>query len=295
MNPPRDRVAFLGLGVLGQPMAGRVLETGHELIVWNRTPARAAQLQPRAQQAASAADAIADADVTILVLRDGPVTMQVLRDAAAVRIENTSALSGATFIQMGTISPDESRAISAFVTTRGARYLEAPVLGSVPQAKAGALQILVGSEPALFERWRGLLSRLGHPRLVGPVGSGATLKLALNQLIPAMHTAFALSLGIVRRSGASVEAFMEVLRQSTFYAKTFDQKLPMMQSRDFSATNFPAELMLKDVDLILVEARRLGLDPTALEGVRAVVQKTVERGAGRSDYSATYATVDPGE
>lgn len=281
-----SRVGFLGLGVLGRPMAERLVRVGHQVVVWNRSPEKALPLlETGATAAASAADAVASTEFAVLMLRDGPVTRMILDDVG-------EAMAGRTVIQMATIAPHESIELAALVARHGGRYLEAPVLGSVPQAKAGTLQVLTAGDPADIERARELLAAFGVVRDVGPVGAGATMKLALNQLIPTLASAFALSVGMIRRSGADLEIFLDVLRQSTFHAKTFDQKLPMMQSRDFSATNFPAELMLKDVELVLEEARRLGLETAVVEGVRKLYEKTVERGAGRSDYSSLYETVD---
>jgi 3-hydroxyisobutyrate dehydrogenase-like beta-hydroxyacid dehydrogenase len=202
-------------------------------------------------------------------------------------------LRGRAVVQMATIGPGESRAIAGDVAAAGGEYLEAPVLGSVPQARAGTLQVLVGAPLDRYDRWKMFLGAFGRPRRVGEICQAAVVKLALNQLIPSLSAAFSLALGMVRRSGTDADIFLDVLRQSTFFAPTFDQKLPMMRSRDFSPTNFPAELMLKDVDLALAAARALGLEAEVLDGVRQVLEKTVERGAGREDYSALSATIDP--
>jgi 3-hydroxyisobutyrate dehydrogenase len=128
---------------------------------------------------------------------------------------------------------------------------------------------------------------------IGEVGRAAALKLALNQLIPSLAATFSLSLGMVRRHGIDVEVFMGILRQSTFYAPSFDRKLPQMLAHDFASTNFPAELMLKDLDLIRAEATALGLETPGLDGVREIVRRTVNGSHGREDYSALYDVVDP--
>jgi 3-hydroxyisobutyrate dehydrogenase len=98
---------------------------------------------------------------------------------------------------------------------------------------------------------------------------------------------------MVRRKGIEVETFLEILRQSAFHAATFDRKLPQMLARDFSNTNFPAALLLKDLDLVGSEAGALGLDTTVLQGIREVVNRAVEAGKGREDYAALYAVIDP--
>jgi 3-hydroxyisobutyrate dehydrogenase len=204
------------------------------------------------------------------------------------------SLGGRTVIQMSTIGAAESLRLLEDVRGAAGDYLEAPVLGSVPQAEEGKLLVMVGGSSEQLERWGGLLRCFGpDPRLVGPVGQAATLKLAMNQLIASLSAAFSLSLGMVRRKGVEVDLFMDILRKSAFYAPTFDRKLPQMLARDFSNANFPTALLLKDLDLARAEADGLGLDTAALDGVRAIVKETVEDGKGREDYAALYATIDP--
>ncbi|MFL6195231.1 MAG: NAD(P)-dependent oxidoreductase [Thermoanaerobaculia bacterium] len=284
------KIAFLGTGLMGHPMARRVLEAGHELTVYNRTREKALDLEGKgARVAASPREAVDAAEAVVFMVRDGQAVRELLSDGGAIR-----GLDGRTVIQMSTIAPDESVALAEDVRRAGGGYLEAPVLGSVPQATEGSLLLMVGGTPEQLERWGGLLRCFGpEPQLVGPVGHAATLKLALNQLIGTLATGFSLSLGMVRRKGIDLDLFLGILRQSAFHAPTFDRKLPQMLSRDFSATNFPAGLLLKDLDLVRAEAGGLGLDVAGLEGVREVLRKTVEAGRAEDDYSVLYETIDP--
>jgi 3-hydroxyisobutyrate dehydrogenase len=284
------RVAFIGTGLMGHPMAERVLAAGHELIAFNRTQEKAEPLARKgARIAGSAREAIEAGECAIFMVRDGNVVRELLSDEGFI-----PSLGGRTVIQMSTIGPVESVRLMEDVRGAAGDYLEAPVLGSVPQAEEGKLLVMMGGSSEQFEHWGDLLRCFGpEPRLVGPVGHAATLKLALNQLIAALSAAFSLSLGMVRRKGVEVDLFMDILRKSAFYAPTFDRKLPQMLSRDFSSPNFPAALLLKDLDLARAEADGLGLDTTALDGVRNVVKKTVEDGKGRDDYAALYETIDP--
>jgi 3-hydroxyisobutyrate dehydrogenase len=284
------RVAFFGTGLMGHPMAGRVLAAGHELTVYNRTREKALDLEEQgARIAASPREALAAAEAAVFMVRDGQVVRDLLSDGGGIQ-----GLDGRTVIQMSTIAPDESVALAGDVRQAGGDYLEVPVLGSVPQATDGSLLLMVGGSAEQLERWGELLRCFGpEPQLIGPVGHAATLKLALNQLIGTLAAGFSLSLGMVRRKGIDLDTFLGILRKSAFHAPTFDRKLPQMLSRDFSATNFPAELLLKDLDLVRAEAGGLGLDTSALDGVREVVRKTVEAGRAGEDYSALYETIDP--
>ncbi|HXU30725.1 MAG TPA: NAD(P)-dependent oxidoreductase [Thermoanaerobaculia bacterium] len=284
------RIALLGTGLMGYAMAERLLEQGVELSVWNRTRAKA---EPLSAQGAQVADTAREA---IESVGEGGIVLAMLRDAPAIHAAldgALSALSGKTFVQMSTIAPGESRALSSEIEAADAGYLEAPVLGSTPQARAGTMQVLVGGDPELYARVEKSLAPLGPPTLVGPVGQAAALKLALNQLIPNLIAAFSLSLGMVRRSGVDLDLFLGILRKSALYAPSFDGKLPKIRIRDFAQPSFPAELMLKDLDLIRAECETLGLDATVADAVRDVLVRTVESGQGGADYSALYDVIDP--
>ncbi len=282
------RVAWFGTGLLGLPMAECVCNAGHELTAWNRTPGKAQPLVERgAQLAATPSDALHDVDCVVLMLSDAAAIDSVLFHDTPVD------LGSRTVIQMGTIAPDESRQLQERVRAGGGDYAEAPVLGSIPQARARELTVMVGSTMRQFERWKDFLGAFGPPPIhAGPVGSAAALKLALNQLIASLTTAFAYSLGLARREGLDVELFMGILRRSALYAPTFDKKLSRMQLRDYSGPNFPTQHMLKDVRLIAEQGRIAGLNTAAIEGVERVLERAVLEGHALSDYSALYEAVD---
>jgi 3-hydroxyisobutyrate dehydrogenase-like beta-hydroxyacid dehydrogenase len=271
-------------------MAERLLTGEYEVTVYNRSREKAEPLAAKgARIAGSAREAIAAGEATVFMVRDGAAVRELLAEGGSF-----PDLTGKTVIQMSTIAPTESEALAADVRQAGGDYLEAPVLGSVPQATDGSLKVIGGGAPESFARWSGLLRRFGpDPRLVGPVGHASTLKLALNQLIGSVAVAQSLSLGLVRRKGLDVDIYLDMLRKSPLHSATFDRKLPQILARDFSSANFPAALLLKDLDLVRAEAATLGLDITALEGVRAVVGRTVEAGRGREDYAALYEVIDP--
>lgn len=285
-------IALLGTGLMGHAMAERLLEQGAKLSVWNRTRGKA---EPLGALGARVCDSACEA---IESTGDGGLVLAMLRDAPAIRSALDGALpelAGKTFVQMSTIAPGESRALGAEVEAAGAGYLEAPVLGSTPQAKGGTLQVLVGGDPDLFARVEAALAPLGPPTLVGPVGQAAALKLALNQLIPNLIAAFSLSVGMVRRSGVDLDLFLGILRKSALYAPTFDGKLPKIRARDFAQPSFPAELMLKDLDLIHAECESLGLDVAVPGALRDVLLRTIEGGHGAADYSSLYEVIDPAD
>jgi 3-hydroxyisobutyrate dehydrogenase len=275
---------------MGGPMALRLLTAGHQVWAYNRTVTR---LKPLALAGVTAASR------AVTVVQAAEVLVLMLTDAAAIRAvlltdEIRPALKGRTVIQMGTISPQDSCALSQEFQALSAQYLEAPVLGSIPEAKSGKLIVMVGSTSEQFTQWLPVLRCFGSdPLYVGPVGAAAALKLAMNQLIGALTAAFAQSLGLIQRQGIAVETFMQVVRNSALYAPTYDKKLDRMLSRKFADPNFPAKHLLKDMGLFVETAELAGLDASLADCVRQIVQQAVEQGLADADYSSLYSVVNP--
>ncbi|ACK67026.1 6-phosphogluconate dehydrogenase NAD-binding [Rippkaea orientalis PCC 8801] len=281
-------IGVLGTGLMGKPLAQRLLQANLSVTVYNRTFSQVVELQSMgANLAKTPLEAIQLSNVLILMLTDANAIREVI-----LSTESASALQNRTVIQMGTIAPDESRTIQQEVQARGGDYLEAPVLGSIPEAKAGTLLVMVGARKSQFEEWKGLLQHFGEqPQHIGEVGTASALKLALNQLIAALTSGFALSLGLIERQGVDVDKFMAILRESALYAPTFDKKLDRMKQRNFDNPNFPTKHLLKDVDLFLSQAEENGLNTQGLKGVRGLIQKTIALGLSDSDYSALFSAI----
>lgn len=283
-----SKIAFVGTGLMGSAMAQTLFRNGHEVTVFNRTPEHAQQLAALGIPVAdSMKSAVSGVDCVILMLSDATAIRHVLLS------ENTGMeLLGKTVIQMGTISPEESRDFMQAAHKLGADYLEAPVLGSVPEARDGKLIVMVGSTAAQYNRWNDLLTCFGpHPVLVGMVGTAAALKLALNQLIASLTAAFGLSLRFIEGYGVPVGLFMEVLRTSALYAPTFDKKLERMLDHSYDKPNFPTKHLDKDVGLFIGSAKGLELKTDSIEGVRSIIQAALSRGLGETDYSSIVEAI----
>jgi 3-hydroxyisobutyrate dehydrogenase len=282
--------AVIGTGLLGRAIAERLHAVGGSVTVYNRTPSKTLPLQALGITVVGRADkAIAQVDCSLLLLSDAAAIRSVL-----LKPDCATAFRGKTLIQMGTIGVEDSLALQREIARLGGHYCEAPVLGSLAEAKAGTLGVMVGATESQFQEWSPLFRLLSRePRLVGPVGKAAALKLALNHLIAAETAAFALSLGAVQRSGVSVESFMEILRDSALYAPTFDKKLSRMMTRDYSRPNFSVRHLLKDLDLFLRYGSELGLLTTAAEGIRPLLRQAIERGLEEEDYSAMFEVLTP--
>ena len=283
-------IALLGTGLLGRAIAERLQSVGHTVTVYNRTATKALPLQACGITVVTRPEqAMAQADCVVLMLADAAAIRAVLLTQASLAV-----LRGKTVIQMGTIAQDESLVLQAEIERVGGSYCEAPVLGSLAEAKAGTLLVMVGGTEGQFAQWGPLFRSLSRePRLVGPVGKAACLKLALNQLIAAEISAFALSLGLVQRAGVPVDTFMAILRESALFAPAFEKKLPRLLTRDYQHPNFSTCHLLKDVELFLKEASGYALTTSSLEGIRPVLERTIAQGFGEADYSAIFEVVNP--
>ncbi|MBS0169642.1 MAG: NAD(P)-dependent oxidoreductase [Nitrospira sp.] len=285
-------VALLGTGLLGAAVAERLHAEGHSLSVYNRSAEKTYALRELGVTVApTAAAAMSEAHVVLLFLADAAAIRTVLFDRPT-----SAALNGRMVIQMGTIGPSDSRALESEVARLGGRYLEAPVLGSITEAKTGTLLIMVGGTPEDYAQWTPLLHTVGSDvRLIGPVGKAAVMKLALNQLIATEMAAFALSLGLIRDGDVDRDTFMDILRKSALYTPMFDKKLPRLSTRHYEHPNFSTRHLLKDVDLCLAAAEQAHLSTEGLQGVRSLLTDTIAQGLGEVDYSALYERVDPAE
>jgi 3-hydroxyisobutyrate dehydrogenase len=284
------QMGLIGTGLMGGPLGDRLLSAGHSLTVYNRTPQKTEGLVKNGAVCAQTPGAvIAQSETIVLMLADGAAIESCL-------FSETLDWTGKTVIQMGTIAPQESQSIAARVTNLGGRYLEAPVLGSIPEARSGSLIIMVGADPEDFDRALPILQLFGpDPKWIGPVGSGAVVKLALNQLIGSLTAGFSLSLGLVQASGTPIEGFMEILRQSALYAPTFDKKLQRMVDRNYENPNFPTQHLLKDMRLFNTAASPKGLNIEVSEAIASVLTQAMAQNLAALDYSAIYDAIVPGQ
>ena len=284
-------VAFLGTGLMGGPMARRLLKAKYPVVVYNRTREKTRSLKEEgAEVAETARQAIESAGCIVLMLADAGAIQSLFFPSDSPRPD----LKGRTVIQMGTISSAESIGFKKVIEEAGGTYLEAPVFGMTPQAESGDLVLMVGSTPQQFEQWKPLLKTFSRePDYVGPVGNGAALKIALNQIIASHMVSFSFSLGLVQRKGIDVNLFMKILRNTSLHAPYFDGKLPRMLKRDYSNPPFPAKHLLKDIRLALAEAAECGLDPSAVQGIEKIVQKALDLGWADGETSAVHEVINP--
>jgi len=282
-------IAFIGTGLLGYPMAERLLQNGYNLNVFNRTTEKAVPLKKiGAQIANSPYEAIINSKIVITVLTTFEANVETL-------LSDEINYTGKTVIQMGTIGTDENIELMRRINKLGGDYIEAPVLGSIPQIKSGTLITLVGSAENLYNKWLPLLKVFGETVVhFGEVGKASAAKLAYNQLIATLTAAFSMSLGYVLSCEVDVEKFMTILRESALYSPTFDKKLPKMLSGDFTNPNFPLKHLLKDVEIIQKDFAEKKINTKILEAITEILKKGTQSGDADLDYSAIFNSIITG-
>lgn len=283
------RVAFLGLGRMGRAMAAHVLAADHELTVWNRSPGKADELVGAgATEAASVADAVRTAEAVVLMLYGPDSVREVLPQVLA------AAPDGVLVVDATTIGPQAAREFGALCAQQGARYVDAPVAGSVGPARDGTLGVLAGAREADWVDAEPLLHLWGDParvRRVGDVGAGSALKLVVNQGIGVLAAGLGEALALGSDLGLDRATVLEVLAMGP-YGWTLNQKRAMVESGDYSATQFSVGLLAKDLELAAGAAGDARLEVT--RAALGEVAEAVEAGLGEQDYAAVIGRLSGG-
>jgi 3-hydroxyisobutyrate dehydrogenase len=290
------RVAFLGLGIMGGGMAANLLVKGHELWVWNRTPARAEPLLARgARWAASprAAAEVSGLEVLCTALADPAALEQVaFGDGGFV----AGLGRGTRVVDFSTVSPALVQRLEAAVAERAGPeggFLASPVTGSKNAAAAGTLLLMCGGDHKLLEALAPVLGAVSAKAVhVGTVAQAAQMKLAGNVIVAHMVGALSEAMALAARAGISAEKVLEVVQSSGYASPFWEFKGRALASRDFS-THFSVDLMHKDLTLALeaASAARLPLPGTA--AIREVYQAARARGLGAHDITATATVLEP--
>lgn len=251
---PTPHIAFLGIGLMGAPMTRNLLDAGFPMTLWNRTASKCEPLCDRAGIAASPAEAVTDADIVITMLENGDVVDDVL-----IRQGTMDALkAGAVLVDMSSVQPSLARRHASLAVAQGAGYLDAPVSGGTRGAEAGTLSIMAGGTATDLEKVAPALSTLGKVTHIGPVGAGQLAKLANQAIVGVTIGAVSEALLLAARGGADPEAVREALLGGFAGSKILEQHGQRMIDRDF-APGAPARIQLKDLRMILDEARAEGL------------------------------------
>lgn len=281
MNDDMTTVAFLGLGVMGSRMAGRLLDVGHELVVWNRTAEKAKPLTERgATLAETPVDAARRVEVVVTMVADPQALHDVVEGPNGI---GAGVQDGVTVIEMSTVGPAAIRWLREALPG-GVDVLDAPVLGSIAEAESGSLKVFVGGPDDVAERWTPLLSSFGTSMRVGPLGSGAAAKLVANSTLLGVLGVLAEALALAEGLGLSREAAFEVLSQGPL-ATQIERRRPALESGDFTP-RFSLSLARKDAELIGEAASASGVDMRLAAASRSWFEEAERAGWGDRDYAA---------
>lgn len=279
------RVAFLGLGIMGRPMAANLVKAGHEVAVWNRTPKQV----EGARTTESPADAANGAEVVWMCVSDTKAVESVLFGSQGVE---TSIPSGAVVVDSSTISPSAELQFAQRLHGKGVDYVDAPVTGSKVAAEAGSLIFMVGGDEDVLARIDPLFKAMGKQIFrMGETSKGQAAKIVMNLQIALIFEGFAEALTLATKLGVNVDALLPLIQASMVRSGVVDYKAPFIMKRDFTP-NFPLRLMLKDIHLALAAAKEARVKLPALETVEEVYEMAAEDGHQDLDYAATLTLLE---
>ncbi|MEU6642622.1 2-hydroxy-3-oxopropionate reductase [Saccharomonospora sp. NPDC046836] len=277
-------IAFIGLGIMGSPMAVNLTRSGHAVAGFNRSAHRTQALVDAGGRAASSiADAVREAEVIITMLPDSPDVAKVILEPGGVF---EFAQPGATVIDMSTIKPAVSRDIAREGEAQGIHVLDAPVSGGESAAVEGSLSIMVGGSAAAFELTRPVLEAMGTTIAhVGPSGAGQTVKSANQLIVAGTIQLVAEALTLLRAQGVDQERAVEVLSGGLAGSAVLDRKAASMLAGNFTP-GFRVGLHHKDLGIVAESARAAGVAAPLGSLVSVLMASLVAEGKGDLDHSA---------
>ena len=280
------RVAFLGLGIMGRPMASNLVKAGHEVAVWNRSAGKEVE---GARVAGSPAEAAQGAEVVWMCVSDTAAVESVLFGPNGVE---QSLAEGMIIADSSTISPSATRKFAERVAQKGAKYVDSPVTGSKTGAEAGTLLFIVGGDEATVEKLKPLYAAMGKKIFrMGDVGKGQSAKLAMNLQIALIYEGFAEGLTLAAKLGVDPATLIPLVHASMVRSGVVEYKAPFILERDFSA-NFPLKLMRKDIRLALEAGKEARVKLPGLETVEEVYDMAIEDGHADLDFAATLMLLE---
>jgi 3-hydroxyisobutyrate dehydrogenase/2-hydroxy-3-oxopropionate reductase len=281
-------VAVLGLGTMGSRIARRLLEAGNDVVVWNRTAAKADPLvELGARTAATPAEATSAAEIALIMVRDAEALAAVVEGEDGV----PAGSKPVTIVQMSTVGPDPVRRL-ADALPAGFDFLDAPVLGSVAEVESGSLQILVGGDGDVLERCRPVLETLGKVVPLGSVGAGSVGKLVANAALLGTIAVVGEALSLGLRLGLSFDAAFDVLGATPLGAQA-ERRRPSLESGSYPP-RFTLSLARKDADLIEAAAEAAGADLRVGRAVDSWLDDAAAAGLSELDYSAVLTSIVKG-
>jgi 2-hydroxy-3-oxopropionate reductase len=280
-------IAFLGIGLMGKPMASRLLQAGYQVTAWNRTRSKADELALLgARVAEQVADAVAAADIVITMLEAGPIVAQVI-DAALPGLKR-----GALVIDMSSTRQSEAQEVHAKLAAQGVRFIDAPVSGGVVGAEAGSLAIMAGGSAQDFTEAEAVLAVMGRPTLVGPAGCGQIAKLCNQLIVGGTLNIVAEALLLAQAGGADPTAVRAAIRGGFAESRILEVHGQRMLERNFMPGG-QVKSQFKDLENVLIAANNAGLRLPVTELVTENYQQVLQE-APQADQSAVLLALEAG-
>jgi len=279
-----EKVGFIGLGTMGQPMAGRILGGGFPLTVWNRTAAKTADLVKKGAKAAnSPKEVAAQSDIFVSMIADGPALEAITFGESGVE---AGVKSGSVFIDMSTVDPEASKRVAKAVELKEAKMLRAPVSGSTVLAGQGTLTILASGDKAAFDRCQPVFALMGQKIFhVGTGDEARYLKLVLNMMVGTTTQMLAEAVTFGKKAGLEWKQMLDIISASVVGSPLVNYKAGPIKDRIFKPA-FTASLMAKDFDLALKAGSEMGVAMPTIGLVRQFYGMMKATGRGELDFSA---------
>jgi len=285
-----QNVAFIGLGIMGTPMALNLVKAGFNVTAFNRTRSKLDPLEKAgARIAATPADAARDAEFIVTIVSDTAAMEDVVCGKCGVL---ETVRSGAILIDSSTISPTVSRKLACQLAGKGASMLDAPVTGSKHGAEKGELTFMIGGEQETLERAMPVLKVLGKKHIYcGQQGLGLAAKLAMNAILSTMVEIFSEGFVMATKAGVQPQTLLEIMQSSLARSGIVDFKAPFVFKGDFTPY-FPLKLMHKDLELAMEAAYAQGVSMPATAAVKEVYGAAKAQGKGALDYVAVVTFLE---
>ncbi|MBM3765423.1 MAG: NAD(P)-dependent oxidoreductase [Acidobacteria bacterium] len=286
-------LGFLGLGIMGYPMARHLLEAGHNVALWSNTASKCAELAAKFPQlgkvCATPKEVAANSDVIVLIVGDTAMSEQVVFGEDGLM---AAAKPGTVIVDASTVACAYSKSASARCKAKGVDFLDAPCTGSKPGAESGNLTFMIGGDQAVFEKVKPLLEPMGK-RLYycGGPGLGMHAKLTQNLILSNLLQAFNEGLVLATKAGVDPELMLDILDNSAAKSGLIAFKAPYVFRRDFS-TNFSVKWMHKDIGLMLESARDIGVPLPLTSLTHQMFQAAIATGHGDEDICSTIKVLE---
>jgi len=285
------KLGFLGLGLMGYPMARNLIRAGHEVALWSNTPEKAHKLAAEAGGTAkvSPKEVASVSNCVFLCVGDTEMATEVILGPNGL-IEG--AKPGSVVADASTISPKQSRKIGKALKTKGVDFLDAPCTGSTPGAEGGTLTFMVGGDPTVFERVKPFMEQMGKRiYYCGAAGLGLQAKLTQNLILCNIMAAFNEGMVLAAKGGVDAKLMLDILDNSAAKSGLISYKAPFIFRRDFHA-NFSTKWMHKDIGLMLESGKELGV-PLPLTGLtHQLFQTAITEGHGDEDFCSTIKVLE---